>query len=324
MSLPPVTKTWVFAPNNRVSFVSLLDASSRILFGIKNFLVATMGYTVKYSCDGTTGPTSSSDHTDRWLSVSNAATRASTATAGPQSFVVLTNGSGVDILLVYQGSSDDVFKVSFSPGGLFTPAGTSTQQPTATDEQVCVSGVSMVTNSATNDRVWHIMATSDKTMFRVFIYRLDVLVYSFGVEAIIPTVNSTVVFTANTVGWSTNNATMTALGAGGHVLGTSTSNNGGVARVNSVNCVLAGCGESFFGSVLNPLTCDLSAGAIIVPAGYVSQTAGAAGKLGNRIDCWYAYNTVTPGQGDTLGDLSHVIFGTAVWPWDGSTYPEIA
>lgn len=323
MSLPPVTKSWTFAPNNRISSLSLLDNSSRLMFGIKTFLVTTMGYTLKYSCDGTTGPASSSDHTDRWTTFANAQTRAATLTAGPQSFVVLTNGSGCDILITYAGSSDDSFVVAFSPSGLYIPAGTPTRAPTATDSQTFATGSSMIGTTVASDRVWHIMATTDKTIFRVFVYRLDVMFSAFGVEAIQPTVNPTVNFVGNSVGWMTTNSTMTSVGAG-HVLGSATSNNQGMALVNSLSCVIAGCGECFQSSAANPLPTDLSAGAIIVPCGYVSTTAGAAGKLGNRFDCWYAYNTPTPGQGDSFGDLTHVLFGTGVWPWDGVTYPEIS
>lgn len=323
MSLPPPAKTWAFLPNNRVSYVSLIDTSSRVMYGIKNFLVATMGYTVKYSCDGTTGPTSSSDHTDRWASAANVQTRASTSTAGPQSFIVLTNGLGVDIMLVFQGISDDIFKLSFSPSGSFTPASPSTQQPTAADEQITLSNTSVITNLGTLDRVWHVMASTDKTMFRAFVYRSDSLTYSFGVEVVNSTASPATNFVASTVGWSTNNQTLTSNNVG-HALGTAAPNNQGVARINSLNCVLAGCGEAYAGSITNPIACDLTAGAMIVGTGYVSQTTNAAGKVGNRIDAWYVYNSTTPGQGDTFSGLTHVLFGTTVYPWDGITSPEIA
>lgn len=92
MTLPALQKSWLFSTNNRISFVSLNDTMARLLFGIKNFLVGTVGYTVKYSCDGTTGPTSANDHTDRWLSFSSCTTRGAAA-GNPQSFIVLTDSN---------------------------------------------------------------------------------------------------------------------------------------------------------------------------------------------------------------------------------------
>lgn len=322
MALPPVIKTWTFAPNNRIPFVTLNDMMSKFLFGLKTFLVTTMGYTVKYSSNGVAGPSGVGDHTDRWLSAANCTTRGTTA-ASAQSMIVLTDGNGVDFCFGYSGSTDDLCVFKFSPGAKYVPAGTPTAQATAVDEQTIIpAATSVIGNATSNDRVWHAMATTDQTLFRFFIYRADVMQYSGGIELIVSTCTAKTNFTPPVVGWASNNSSLTAPSAG-HVLHIGAAGNGGFAFVNSTNVVCGGCGESYLGGVANPIGIELQAGAVIVSVGFATNTVGAAGKLGNRIDCWYAYNTPTPGQGDSLGDLTHVLFGTGVWPWDGITFPEI-
>jgi hypothetical protein len=327
LHLPPITRSWLFSPNNRIVFVSLNDTMARLLFGLKNFLVATAGYTVKYTCNGVTGPTSSVDHTDRWLTFANVTTRATIAGA-TQSFAVLTDGNGCDLLLTYQGGSDDVARISFSPGGLFTPAGTSNQQPTATDEQVMVSGTTLINATATFDRVWHVMATRDKKLFRFFVYRAGTMTYSWGLEFCntLGVLAQSSMFSPPVVGWATSNSTITVASTGSVVGGSNPGSNGGIAKISGISGVaVGGCSEGYLNSFANPFTCDLQGGgAIIVPVGFASNTAGASGKIGNRIDCWYGFWNALPTQGDALGDLTHVFMGTGIYPWDGVSYPAVA
>ena len=324
MTLPTVTKTWTISANNRCVFTTLNAVTSNFLFGLKNFLVATMGYTVKYSCDGTTGPTSSSDHTDRWASAANCTTQgASSATA--QSFIVLTDGNGCDLVMAYQGTTADNVLIYYSPGGLVLPAATSTQQPTATDSLVMVTNTSAlmgITNST--DRVWHAQATSDKKAFRVAIYKAGGMTYTFGLELVTKdsAMLSNISWSPNVVGWGTFNTT---LWANGCALGPGISAGAcGSARVNSTTAFCGGAGESMNGttgfSVANP---ELQAAAPIVPVGFASTSAGVAGKLGMRIDTWTTFCSGIA-QGDTFGTLQFVYFGTLVWPWDGTSTPVIS
>lgn len=326
LHLPPITRAWLFSPNNRINFVSLNDTMARLLFGLKNFLVATMGYTVKYTCDGTTGPTSSVDNTDRWTTFSNATTRGTIA-ASVQSFVVLTDGNGCDLLMAYQGASNDIARISFSPGGLFTPAGTSTNQPTATDEQVMVSGQSLINSTASADRVWHAMATTDRKLFRLFVYRAGTMSYSWGLEFCntIGVLAQSSMFVPPVVGWATSTSTPNSPGAGSVVGGSNAGSNGGIAKINGVSAAVGGGCEAYLNNFGNPFTIDLQAGgAIIAPVSWASATTGASGKVGNRIDCWFGFWNTSPPQGDALGDLTHVMFGTGIHPWDGVTYPAVS
>jgi hypothetical protein len=326
LHLPPITHSWLFSPNNRINFVSLNDTMARLLFGLKNFLVATMGYTTKYTCNGTTGPTSGADHTDRWVTFSNVTTRGA-GSGNAQSFIVLTDGNGCDLLLTYQGGSDDIARISFSPGGLFTPAVTSNQQPTATDEQLMVSSASLINATTSVDRVWHAMATADKRLFRFFVYRAGTMTYSWGLEFCNTTgvLDPNVGFSPAVVGWATNNSTISNAAAGSVVGGSNAGGNGGVARINGVNAAVGGCSEGYLNSFGNPYPLDLQGGgAIIVPVGFASVTTFTSGKVGNRIDCWYGYWNAMPSQGDALGNLTHVFLGTGVHPWDGVSYPVVA
>ena len=320
MPLPTLTKTWSFSNNNRISFVSLNDTMARFLFGIKNFLVATMAYTVKYTCDGTTGPTSGADHTDRWSTFSNVTTRGANA-ASAQSFAVLTDGNGVDILLTYQGASDDICRISFSNTAAFTPAGTSNQQPTAADEAVILSAVSVIGSTATLDRVWSIQASTDKKMFRTFIFRSSTLNYMFGVEQATRDSNvlASFAWSPTVVGWSSNQTNVFG-GGGGN--GSAAANNSGFARLNTTNAQLFNTSEYWDSvSVIQP---ELQAFVPMLPYGSACiSTTNFFGRLCDRIDTWTTHANVLS-QGDTFGTLQFVFIGTYMLPWDGTTTPVIA
>lgn len=330
MGLPILHKAWSFSVNNRISYVSLNDVVSRVMFGIKNYLVGTLGYTVKYSCNGTTGPSSSADHTDRWLSAANCTTRFN-GSAGAQSFVVLTDGNGVDVLITYNGSADQFFELAMSTGALYLPAGTSNQRPTATDETTVLvpgghSGASPVNAATSGDRVLHILSRTDKKGFRFWVFRQNVMQTWTGVEDI----NTSVVgmtWTPTSIGWSTNNSSPTGA-SNGHVLvgGSASVSQGGTARIQSTNITLQGGGILFQGSancaVFGETNVDLEAAAPVVPLNVASGQTSLSGKFGDRWDMYFVYSS-TIGQGNTLGAAAWVYFGTALHPWNGGVV-EIA
>ena len=81
MPAPILTKTWTIFPNLRRPFTSLADSTGWFFYENKTKMLAA-GWTVKFTCNGTTGPSGAGDTTDRWLSIANASTRgASAATA---------------------------------------------------------------------------------------------------------------------------------------------------------------------------------------------------------------------------------------------------
>lgn len=314
MSVPALTKTWVFAANNRIVFVSLNDTMARFLFGIKNFLITNLGYTVKYTCNGTTGPSSSSDHTDRWSSSSNVTTRGANTTSA-NSFVVLTDGNGADVCFSYVGGSDDIARISFSPSGVYTPAGTATNTPTATDEQVVTSGNSLIGATASIDRVWHCMASSDNKLFRVLICRDGAFVgLPWGVELVTSLV--TVTFSPAIWGFAFLTSNWT------NFIGSSTS--GGVARANSTNITTINGiieGANTFnnnGGIWQNTKTEAQAGTgyPIRPITIGSNTSGATGPIGDLIDWWTGKNSAT--DGDLYGDHRYITTSLGMmWPWNG-------
>ena len=74
MSQLQITKAWTITPNIRIPYVSLPDVAGGYIYQNHSKLVA-VGWTVVWTCDGTTGPTDASDHTDRMVSNTAGSTR---------------------------------------------------------------------------------------------------------------------------------------------------------------------------------------------------------------------------------------------------------
>lgn len=182
MTAPITSKVWTISPNVRNAYVSLVDMTSWCLYENKVAMLA-VGWTVKFSSDGVTGPASGADTTDRWAARANAGVRATVAAAA-QSWIVLQNVDGVQVLLDFQGASDDIARISFSPKGLYTLAGTTTHQPTASDEVVSTSAATIVNATTSADRVMSIWCAADTRQWSFVMYRANALVCTVGVERI--------------------------------------------------------------------------------------------------------------------------------------------
>ena len=91
------------------------------------------GATIKWTCDGVTGPTSAGDTTNRLLTKANCTVQGAAA-GNAQCYFVVTNDDGAQLGIFFQGATADVVRVAYSPGGLYVLAGKTTTQPTATDE----------------------------------------------------------------------------------------------------------------------------------------------------------------------------------------------
>lgn len=183
MPAPILTKTWTIYPNLRRGFTSLADAMGWSFYENKTKLLAA-GWTIKFTCDGTTGPSSPADTTDRWTSIATAMTRGASAAAA-QSFAVLQNSDGLQIMFAFQGATDDIGRISYSPGGLFILAAPSTNQPTATDEVVTSTGNSLVNATTSQDRVMTIWTTSDTKHWSCLLARDGSIQAVIGVEQVI-------------------------------------------------------------------------------------------------------------------------------------------
>lgn len=239
MTVPAYARTWhqlltSSIPGNRIPYVSVTDAAQNTMYQTKAAMVGglgqTTGFSLLWSASGGTGPTNSSDHTDRWTS-SSAITPQATVAAASQAWCVLVgagkpawatstvyaqgayvtangnvyvcrtagtsassgggpSGTGTNIadntaawqymqagtgapqiLITYQGASADIFRLSISPAGLFTLAGTTNNQPTAADEQVFCSATSIVNSATSGDRILHVWCADDASAWKMVVLR---------------------------------------------------------------------------------------------------------------------------------------------------------
>lgn len=327
MALPVPQKVWTISANNRITFVSLNDTMGRYLKGVADFLLAH-GYTCKGSCDGTTG---AMDGVNRWTSVANASVRgANTATAN--SWMVLTDANGCDILLSYVGATDDIGRIAYSPGGLYVAAGTPNQTPTATDDQV-LNTITVIGTDTTLDRIWHGWVDSESKLCRFALFR-STANYGcaiWGVELL----SSRVTIAFSPTVWGFKYAP-NVLNAGNFESAFSANSKGGRTRVNGVSVDILGGYEKFMNATLlwNDIRTELqfATGYPMCPLTVGSTTATREGPLGDLYDWWTGRGgaAVIPGdpynqQFIQLGDGSNAqALGGLVWPWDGVSQAETA
>lgn len=174
MTFPQLQKNWTVSPNVRQAFTTLPDVAGWYAYENKTRMLA-VGWTVTFTSDGTTGPANGADTTDRITSAAAFATRATIAGAA-QSWYVLRNVDGTQMLFTYQGASNDIMRISFSPGALFTLAVTTTFQPTAADEIIITAATTVVDPTASLDRVMSIFCAEDTTAWRCALFRNSVLI----------------------------------------------------------------------------------------------------------------------------------------------------
>lgn len=317
---PTPTKTWNITPNNRIPFVTLLDCQQNYLLGVKNAMKAA-GMNVKGSCSAGTG---AMDAADRWNSSGDVTPRATSAGAS-QAWIVVTMANGVDVLIAFQGASDDIARVSFSPGGLYVAASTPSNQPTATDEVILMQAVSLIGATASGDRVWHALITADAKQMRFLVSRGGVFVGErWSVEEFTPTVDASVNLSPAVCGIALTNTaplgTTTTVGQARSIIG-------GIAR--GMTCIF---GVETFATATNwsNTKTGLQGGSSYpaFPLKIGSSLAGAEGPLGELIDAWLGRTGA--GEGDTYDSKKWIgvsglvgANGGMMWPWDGTTTPAM-
>jgi hypothetical protein len=322
MALPTVTKTWTISPNNRITFVSLLDTMQRYLFGIKEFLKNTGTYTVKGSCSTAVG---AMDGADRWTSSALVTPRA-TATSASNAWFVLTDGNGCDLCLSYVGASDDIARISFSSSGSYVVAGTANNTPTATDEIVILSIGSLIGSTASADRVWNGWVSSDKKLCRFNIARSGIWVgQTWGLELVTSSVSGPpAVFTPAV--WGFGAAPAINAWANSTAVGFSRISVASVAFTSSNKYMMEifGSDVSTFNNVL--VEAQGGTGYPVMPLSIGSATTGTQGKIGALIDWWAGRSAGTINDGDTYGTLQFLVISILIggmWPWDGTTTPVL-
>ena len=325
MALPTLVRTWSISPNNRILYVSYFDTMQRYLHGVKTFLKAH-GYVCKGSASAGTG---AMDGVDRWALSADVTPRSATAIAATsQAWIVLTDGNGCDLLLAYQGGTDDVARISFSAAGLFVASGTPEHQPTATDEVVITSGTTLISTPTSADRLWFGWVDSEHKMCRFAIAHQGLFVGRvWGLELV-----GSVAVTGSIVTW--------APAVWGFAYNAQQSNNinpvgqGRVIASSVPTTVSFSWGFEFKAADAaalgnNKLILQGARGYQAVPMAIGSTTIGAQGPYGTLYDQW-----VGRGQTGIDGDVygGHALIGVAglfggtgacLWPWDGTTTPVL-
>lgn len=339
MALPTIVKTWrqlmtAGTPGVRVTFSSVLDTMQQVAFRTKDFLCnssgATTKYTVLWSSSSGTGPSSASDHTDRITGPASWTPRAATASA-PQAWVVLVGGLGEQILLSFQGASDDVMRVEFSPGGSYVLASDTSNPPTAVDEQLVIGGgnVSIVSAATSGDRILHLWARDDAKGVRVALYRSGALAGPIWfIEEFIS-------------GCTPPAALKTAVCGGGYAAGLTTAAgltssgtvNAGAISVRTLVASTAFNAVCFigcegFGTSNAPAAYTLppeaqGGGFTPYPLSIHSVTNGSRGRWGNLIDMWIVSPAgMVPGDGFGTSYQFHQV-NALLWPNPANTPPTI-
>lgn len=325
MTMPAISRTWSITANNRIVYSSLVGVMGSYLFAVKQFLITQGSFTVKGSSNGSTA---GMDGVDRWLSSANAQTRGANSVAA-QSWIVLTDGNGVDILLTYQGASDDISRFSVSFSGAFT--GSTTAQPTAADEQVLNSATSTINSSTVFDRVWFGWIDSTKKNFRVAIAMQGSWTgRMWGVELASSTVTGTNTSWSPAV-WGFSWPVTPSVFGNNTVIGQAKPLALNVLRQVSAQLGIEQLGGSGTHTTIAAAKAELHGanGYIVIPLSLGSSTANARGKLGNLVDWWGC--RASGGNDGDLYDSKRFIgmaglhgnVGGMLWPWDGATIPKV-
>lgn len=341
MTTPAYTRTWIQklttgTPGARIAYVSLIDTMQNYVFGVKAFLLAN-GCTLLWSASAGTGPANSADHTDRIAAAGDFAPRGASS-GNSQGWFILTTGTGAQLMICYQGASDDIARISYSPGALFALAGTTNQQPTATDECLISSAVTLIGAATSADRVWHGWATADGKNCRFMLYRGAVVIgSSWGLELFtLPTLPGNVSFVPAIAGnavWGFCFRDDMVGAPGSAAAGWIANVRGGLTRalISSVPIsVQSGLSTWSASNVVAPqvLSGDSALqgtnGFTPWPVTLVSVQASADGYVGALVD-WYLANPTSYSPGDGFGPAYNWIqVGSLLWPNPSLTAPTIA
>lgn len=352
MGTVQVTKDWIggITPNKRRTYTSLNDLAGWFIF--ENTQRLSAKWTRVWESDGVTGPANAADHTQRLTSVAACSVRGSAA-GNAQSFGVYQASDGAQLSFAYQGAFDDFVRIGYSRAGVYTLAGTTTNQPTAADELVISAGNSIVGGITSLDRVMSIWCIDGD--WRCAIFRSNAISNVLGLAQVTPLVSTRAVnpiFTPPYVAWRYTNAvrssgvqtpvggiTNVAIGAAGFL--------GTMARVytDSLRNIRVGGGDigtagasNGSSTVAATWSTDKPAlqngeGSPLLPIYWSGEkAANNDGFLGSPIDWWSCYtaNVNVPAAGDPFTAWTRAVPGfvsaleanwlvaigsAIVWPW---------
>ncbi len=339
MAFPVKSKTWTISYNNAITGASLNAMMGNYLFAVSQFYLAH-GYTCKGSCDGVTG---AMDGVNRWASAANCITRGAT-TANANSWMVLVDANGCNILMSYVGATDDIAIIAYSRAGLYVAAGTPANTPTATDELVLASATTVINNTAAaTQRNLFMWVDSASQMMRVLLTLQTTdnpCGITWGVEVFDATLQDKTIspsvwgFAYSGSGGFFGVGSGTSAGFMGAYSQVAGNYQGGRIRVNgsAVNInggIIYSAGAGAFSLPWCNLTPELQGGVgypIWGPLRLGSSTSGFTGMVAQLFDWWTCrYNNLTTSNaGDTYDNKNFMavgIGGGLLWPGDGSTTP---
>lgn len=314
--------------NQSITFVSLLATTGGYATGITNQAIAK-GYTCAGSSNGVAA---AMDGTNRCTLAAGFAVQGANSTT-PQSWIVITAANGAQTLLAYQGASNDIFRVSCSPGGLFVVAATATHQPTATDEVVASASNSLIGATASGNRVYNVWIDSAHNGWRAAVFRSNVLVGSLiGVELFDPAyILSPAICAVPTWAFGVGSGNP---GLPGNLLGTYTANTcGGSTRMSisgTPTTINMGASAKILGlqaTAESGVIQELNGSSYLLRSiGLYSNTATGRGDVGNRYDWWFDSEMKACGELDAAKNWLYINDTTSagskpglLWPWDGAS-----
>lgn len=243
------------------------------------------------------------------------------AASGNHGWIVLDFGIGELCIDLLAGStSTHLITAVWSPSAGFT-GGSATARPTATDEQVLISGGAWGGNNGADvQQVFHIIHASDGSYTRVYICRGGVVSGVLRIETVKNPRGS----------WATNQIAAWVGSAGSTPQATVAIWNGGAQFKGATTGMAATyglTGEAYNGQLVgqawgsqNTLDSAWDVGSI----GVFSATATKQGRHGEIYDCWWVPSGLT--DGDTMANngaspaSSHrdfAVFGDFLEPWTG-------
>lgn len=314
MALPSLAKTWQYNRNNTVAAQGSATATNRRLMrSLKNALVGfgTNPWTLRYECDSVTAGTAG-DGVTRWSAdanlVGNSAGSAHSWTVLQQTGI----GSSFQMCIDLTAATLQTATIVFSASAGFT-GGTTTARPTATDEQVVVSGSSWGGGSADQQYRWSINQTTDGQCTRIITAAIGALVSVWVIDKL----------TSLVTGWTVPYCSLIYAGATPTLTNITTT---GRARVGSVNATLqivtegttaaTGPADVTWGNIAN----EVDSSWPFYFAGVAGTTAGARGRLGNFQDLWLGSGSVATGDGyPVTGTNEFIQVGSLIFPWGGDS-----
>lgn len=319
MALPAKIKSYTHTVNNRSTFASVAQVQKEILHGLKNAIKAMPGVTVKGSSNGTTA---AMDAVDRFTVATDWSNRAGNVTTAASWIVFDMPGmDNIELCLAYIGASgDQQARIAFAPANDYALAGTPTFQPTCTNEQVVLNGADLQPATASLDRLWNVVTSSDGSTVMWFVARSSAIANGGVIQKISSQVLAPATYAQAVIGHAfTANPSVTNMTNG-------TVN--GVSRCNGASVSALFCTE-FFNNNIAPVgltnPSDLQSagtGYLLYPVGAWSATATARGKLGSFFDLYFGLSTAA--DGDVYTDDAGVTkpwinVGDIVLPWNNST-----